>query len=150
MYFIDVLKAYPYMLRGLLFDIPGSDERLFHRIHNSDVPPALVPRIIARLQEFAVWRGDDGSPHLHYLLEERHRQTWFTTEFLSGASCTPDGACTGNALADLVVTGEGMLDAESLHGKVVGGVVELAAGDVLVLVGSHKQLDEAEGVLGAE
>lgn len=29
--------------------------------------------------------------------------------------------------ADLVVTGEGMLDAESLDGKVVGGVVELAA-----------------------
>lgn len=29
--------------------------------------------------------------------------------------------------ADLVVTGEGFVDAESFHGKVVGGVVELAA-----------------------
>ena len=31
------------------------------------------------------------------------------------------------AAADVVVTGEGYLDAQSLEGKVVGGVCELAA-----------------------
>ncbi len=40
--------------------------------------------------------------------------------------------------ADLVVTGEGFLDAQSFRGKTVGGVVEMAAAagvDVLVIVG---------------
>ncbi|MEO6570652.1 MAG: glycerate kinase [Ilumatobacteraceae bacterium] len=32
------------------------------------------------------------------------------------------------AAADLVITGEGRLDAQSFHGKVVGGVAEMAAG----------------------
>jgi glycerate kinase len=42
------------------------------------------------------------------------------------------------AEVDLVVTGEGFLDAQSFDGKVVGGVVELAAEvgvDVLVVAG---------------
>lgn len=41
--------------------------------------------------------------------------------------------------ADVVVTGEGQLDAESLNGKVVGGVAEIAAecgADVVVLAGA--------------
>ena len=42
------------------------------------------------------------------------------------------------AAADVVVTGEGYLDAQSLEGKVVGGVCDLAAGSgrpVVVIVG---------------
>ncbi len=49
------------------------------------------------------------------------------------------------AEADLVVTGEGFLDAESFNGKVVGGVCALAAEarvDVLVVVGDRD--DEVE------
>jgi glycerate 2-kinase len=51
--------------------------------------------------------------------------------------------------ADLVVTGEGFLDAESFNGKVVGGVVELAAASgvpVLAVVG--EVVDEVDGPLG--
>jgi glycerate kinase len=44
--------------------------------------------------------------------------------------------------ADLVVTGEGFVDEASFHGKVVGGVVELAAEyDVPVLVVAGEVFD---------
>jgi glycerate kinase len=53
--------------------------------------------------------------------------------------------------ADLVVTGEGFLDEQSFHGKVVGGVAELAVDAgvrVLVVVGEVVE-DVAERVPGA-
>lgn len=56
--------------------------------------------------------------------------------------------------ADLVITGEGRLDSQSLDGKVVSGVLEAAAdhADVIVVAGavdlSSEQLDQA-GILAA-
>lgn len=48
--------------------------------------------------------------------------------------------------ADLIVTGEGFADAQSYEGKVVGGVVELAAqARVPVLVVAGQVFDEVEG-----
>lgn len=53
-------------------------------------------------------------------------------------------------VADLVVTGEGLLDAESFEGKVVGGVAELAAEHgVPVLVIAGQVLPEVAGRLDA-
>lgn len=53
--------------------------------------------------------------------------------------------------ADLVVTGEGFVDAQSFEGKVVGGVAELAAGlGVPVLVVAGQVFDGIEGRLDAE
>lgn len=53
--------------------------------------------------------------------------------------------------ADLVVTGEGFVDAQSFEGKVVGGVVEMAAAlGVPVLVVAGQVFDGIEGHLDAE
>ena len=53
--------------------------------------------------------------------------------------------------ADLVVTGEGFLDEQSFDGKVVGGVVELAAAlDVPVLVVAGQVFDGLEARVDAE
>ncbi|CAN5506204.1 MAG: glycerate kinase family protein [Iamia sp.] len=53
--------------------------------------------------------------------------------------------------ADLIVTGEGFLDEQSFDGKVVGGVVELAAAlDVPVLVVAGQVFDGAEARVDAE
>lgn len=53
--------------------------------------------------------------------------------------------------ADLVVTGEGFVDAQSFEGKVVGGVAELAAGlRVPLLVVAGQVFDGIEGRLDAE
>lgn len=53
--------------------------------------------------------------------------------------------------ADLVVTGEGFVDAQSFDGKVVGGVVELAASlDVPVLVVAGQVFDGLEDHVDAE
>ncbi len=53
------------------------------------------------------------------------------------------------AAADVVVTGEGYLDAQSLDGKVVGGVCDLAAAagvPVIVIVGdADPEVGEAQG-----
>lgn len=52
--------------------------------------------------------------------------------------------------ADLVVTGEGFVDAASFHGKVVGGVIELARElDVPVLVVAGEVFDEVDGRIDA-
>ncbi len=54
--------------------------------------------------------------------------------------------------ADLVITGEGRLDSQSLQGKVVSGVLQAAGGDVIVIAGSlslgDQDLAEA-GILAA-
>lgn len=53
------------------------------------------------------------------------------------------------AAADLVVTGEGLLDAESFDGKAVGGVVELATGagvPVLIVAGDVAAGELPEGL----
>jgi glycerate kinase len=51
--------------------------------------------------------------------------------------------------ADLVVTGEGLLDEQSFHGKAVGGVVALAAEvDIPVLVVAGDIDWEAVGAVG--
>ncbi len=54
-------------------------------------------------------------------------------------------------VADLVVTGEGLLDSESFEGKVVGGIVEMA-GDhgVAVLVVAGQVLPEVAGRVAVE
>ncbi len=56
--------------------------------------------------------------------------------------------------ADLVITGEGMLDAESFHGKVVGGVAEWARAEavpVLAIVGvRHGEVELPEHVTVVE
>ena len=60
---------------------------------------------------------------------------------------------TASRAADVIVTGEGHLDAQSLDGKVVGGVCELArsAGrPVIVIVGSFDGDAAAELGAGAD
>lgn len=54
--------------------------------------------------------------------------------------------------ADLVITGEGRLDSQSLQGKVVSGVLQAAGGDVIVIAGSvdlDPQVLEDAGILAA-
>ncbi len=52
--------------------------------------------------------------------------------------------------ADLIVTGEGFLDAQSFEGKVVGGVVELASSvDVPVVVVAGEVFEDASGEIDA-
>jgi glycerate kinase len=48
--------------------------------------------------------------------------------------------------ADLVVTGEGFLDAQSFHGKVVGGVAEMAAAEDVPVVAVVGQVLDDPGV----
>src|SRR3712207_7575545 len=50
----------------------------------------------------------------------------YTTLFRSDLVCDAVGLRACVRAADLVVTGEGMLDAQSFEGKVVGGVAALA------------------------
>ncbi|QRQ78460.1 glycerate kinase [Glutamicibacter protophormiae] len=54
--------------------------------------------------------------------------------------------------ADLVITGEGRLDFQSLQGKVVSGVLQAAGGDVIVIAGSvslEDQILAEAGILAA-
>ncbi|MER8024540.1 glycerate kinase [Glutamicibacter protophormiae] len=54
--------------------------------------------------------------------------------------------------ADLVITGEGRLDSQSLQGKVVSGVLQAAGGDVIVIAGSVSLEDQVladAGILAA-
>ena len=65
---------------------------------------------------------------IEIILQQRFR--FLAVEFINNIS-TPSTlldapSLTGLAQADLVVTGEGRLDATSFDGKVVGGVVDLA------------------------
>lgn len=69
-------------------------------------------------------------------------------ELVSGFAVVADETELPEAIegADLVVTGEGFLDEQSFDGKVVGGVLELAAEvDVPVLVVAGEVFDGCEG-----
>ncbi|AZA11716.1 glycerate kinase [Corynebacterium gerontici] len=58
--------------------------------------------------------------------------------FLPGAKVVAQSAGVG-ADADLIVTGEGKFDDQSLHGKVVGSILELAdATPVAIVAGAHE------------
>ncbi len=69
--------------------------------------------------------------------------------FVAGAEAVGDLVGLGGAIAgaDVVVTGEGRLDATSLEGKVVGTVRDLAVahGSVLHVVVGQSTLDEVDG-----
>jgi glycerate kinase len=73
-------------------------------------------------------------------------------ELVSGFEIVAEEALLAEQIegADLVVTGEGFLDAESFDGKVVGGVVEMAAEHgVPALVVAGQVLDEVAGRVDA-
>jgi glycerate kinase len=73
-------------------------------------------------------------------------------ELLSGFEVVAEEVCLPEQVeaADLVITGEGLVDEESFDGKVVGGMVELAAEHgVPVLVVAGQVLPEVDGRVDA-
>ena len=98
--FIDVLKAFPNLMRAILFSTPDSDERLFQRLIGMDMPKEVAEAVIETLKENVTWLSDPENAHLHSLLEEKHENTWASLEYLSGVSLLEEGAVTGTSLAD--------------------------------------------------